>query len=213
VRELAALGVDVVADIGSGLLRPESTLPGEPDASTWLADGATIVTASGDKLLGGPQAGVVVGHAEVVRRLRRHPLARALRVDKLTLAAFEATIRTAITPTRAALTADPTVLRARAESLAAALAAAGVPAIAVPSDGVVGGGGAPGQILPGAAVALPDSYAESLRTGDPCIVGRVERAQCLLDLRCIPAADDARLRDAVLAIASRTAGRDVTPCS
>jgi L-seryl-tRNA(Ser) seleniumtransferase len=213
VRELAALGVDVVADIGSGLLRPESTLPGEPDASTWLADGATIVTASGDKLLGGPQAGVVVGRADVVRRLRRHPLARALRVDKLTLAAFEATLRTAITPTRAALTADPAVLRARASSLAATLAAAGVPASAVPSDGVVGGGGAPGQILPGAAVALPESYAESLRTGDPCVVARVERAQCLLDLRCIPADDDARLRDAVLATASRTGGRDITSCS
>ena len=77
-------------DIGSGLLRPHPLLPDEPDAATSLADGASVVTASGDKLLGGPQAGLVLGRADVVERLRRHPLARALRADKTTLAGLEA---------------------------------------------------------------------------------------------------------------------------
>src|SRR6185312_1374651 len=94
---LAGLGVPVVADIGSGLLAPHPLLPDEPDATTALTRGATLVTASGDKLLGGPQAGLLLGApgagAELVARLRRHPLARALRVDKLTLAAMEATLR------------------------------------------------------------------------------------------------------------------------
>ena len=90
--------VPVVADIGSGLLTPDPLLPDEPDATTWLRAGATIVTASGDKLLGGPQAGLVLGDADVVERLRRHPLARALRVDKLTLAALEATVRGPVPP-------------------------------------------------------------------------------------------------------------------
>ena len=79
VRELAGLGVPVVADIGSGLLTPHPRLPDEPDAATSLAAGADLVTASGDKLLGGPQAGLIIGQATLVERLRRHPLARALR--------------------------------------------------------------------------------------------------------------------------------------
>ena len=111
VDELTGLGVPVVADIGSGLLAPHPLLPDEPDAATLLARGATLVTASGDKLLGGPQAGLLLGGpgagAELVARLRRHPLARAMRVDKLTLAAFEATVRGPVTPTAAALDADP----------------------------------------------------------------------------------------------------------
>ncbi|TDC41161.1 L-seryl-tRNA(Sec) selenium transferase, partial [Micromonospora sp. KC213] len=91
VRELATLGVPVVADIGSGLLTGDPLLPDEPDAATTLRAGAALVTASGDKLLGGPQAGLLLGDADLVERLRRHPLARALRVDKLTLAALAAT--------------------------------------------------------------------------------------------------------------------------
>ncbi len=195
VAELAGLGVPVVADVGSGLLAPHPLLPDEPDADTALRAGASVVTASGDKLLGGPQAGLLLGRAEVLERLRRHPLARALRVDKLTLAALEATLRGPRTPTWAALTADPAVLRARCERLADL-----VGGHVVPSDGAVGGGGAPGQVLPGWAVALPASYAPRLRAGDPCVVGRVERDRCLLDLRCVPEADDDVLAATVRAL-------------
>src|SRR5215468_6184551 len=92
VSDLAGLGIPVVGDIGSGLLAPHPALPDEPDAATWLREGATLVTASGDKLLGGPQAGLLLGRADVVRQLARHPLARALRIDKLTVAALEATL-------------------------------------------------------------------------------------------------------------------------
>jgi L-seryl-tRNA(Ser) seleniumtransferase len=104
---LATLPAPVVVDTGSGLLVPVRALPGEPDAAAALRAGAALVTASGDKLLGGPQAGLLLGRAEVVDRLRRHPLARALRVDKLTLAALEATLRGPATPTARALGADP----------------------------------------------------------------------------------------------------------
>ncbi len=144
VAELAALGVPVVADIGSGLLAPDPVLPGEPDAASRLRAGASLVTASGDKLLGGPQCGLVLGDTELVRRLARHPLARAVRVDKLTLAALEATVRGPDTPTRTALHADPARLRQRAERLAAELRADGIDSRAVGTDAVVGGGGAPG---------------------------------------------------------------------
>ena len=194
VRELAGLDAPVVADVGSGLLQPEPLLPDEPDVTTALTDGATVVTCSGDKLLGGPQAGLVLGRADAVERVRRHPLARAVRVDKTTLAALEATLRGPETPAWQAIRADATRLRERAERLAEAIGGE-----VVASDGAVGGGGAPGLTLPGWAVALPASYAEALRLGTPCVVGRVEAGRCLLDLRCIPAADDARLRDAVLA--------------
>jgi L-seryl-tRNA(Ser) seleniumtransferase len=200
--ELAGLGAPLVVDIGSGLLAPHPLLPDEPDARTALRAGADLVTASGDKLLGGPQAGLLLGRGEVVERLRRHPLARALRVDKLTLAAFEATLRGPQTPTWRALTADPDGLRTRCEALACALLAAGVPAEVVASDGAVGGGGAPGLGLSGWAVALPESYAPRLRAGRPCVVGRVERGRCLLDLRCIPGIDDERVLDAVRACTS-----------
>jgi len=197
VAALAGLGAPVVVDIGSGLLAPHLLLPDEPDARTALRQGAAVVTASGDKLLGGPQAGLLLGSTEVVERLRRHPLARALRVDKLTLAALEATLRGPQTPSWDALTADPERLRVRAERLAAAVGGE-----VVPSDGAVGGGGAPGLALPGWAVAVPEAYAALLRAGDACVVGRVERGRCLLDLRCVPEADDQRLAVAVRAVAA-----------
>src|ERR671917_2326252 len=181
VAELAGLGVPVVADIGSGLLAPDPLLPDEPDAATSLRAGAAVVTCSGDKLLGGPQAGLVLGQQEVVERLRRHPLARALRVDKLTLAALEATLRGPETPTWAALRADPHELRDRARRLAEVVGGE-----LVCSDGTVGGGGAPGVRLPGWAVALHERDAEPLRLGNPAVVTRVERGRCLLDLRCVP---------------------------
>ncbi|MFF5175719.1 L-seryl-tRNA(Sec) selenium transferase [Micromonospora sp. NPDC000089] len=201
VRELAGLGVPVVADIGSGLLAPDRALPDEPDAASTLRAGATLVTASGDKLLGGPQAGLLLGDAAVVERLRRHPLARALRVDKLTLAALAATLHGPDNPTRAALHADPVVLRERVERLRDALGAEGRKAEVVPSAAVVGGGGAPGVELDSWALSLPERYAEPLRLGHPPVLGRVLRGRLLLDLRCVPATADATLRDAVLRVA------------
>lgn len=208
VDQLSDLGVPLVVDIGSGLLAPEPLLPHEPDAATVLHEGATLVTASGDKLLGGPQAGLLLGGsaagADLVGRLRRHPLARALRVDKLTLAALEATLTGPPTPTALALHADPGVLSDRAEALASALRSAAIPAEAVISAATVGGGGAPGVTLPSAAVALPDHYAAALRTGRPAVLGRVENGRCLLDLRALPQESDDALRDAVLAVGRRT---------
>jgi L-seryl-tRNA(Ser) seleniumtransferase len=195
VRELATLGVPLVVDIGSGLLRPDPVIPDEPDATTALTDGATLVTASGDKLLGGPQAGLVLGEVGTVERLRRHPLARALRVDKLTLAALEATVRGPVAPVTAYLHADVDALRARTERLAAAVSGE-----VVPVEGRVGGGGAPGVPLPGWAVALPEACAERLRRGEPGVVARVERGRCLVDLRCVPPAQDGEVERALLAV-------------
>jgi L-seryl-tRNA(Ser) seleniumtransferase len=195
VAELAGLGVPVVADIGSGLLAPDPLLPDEPDAATTLRDGAAVVTCSGDKLLGGPQAGLILGQQGVVERLRRHPLARALRVDKLTLAALEATLHGPETPTWTALRADPAQLRERAQRLAEAVGGE-----LLRSEGTVGGGGAPGVRLPGWAVALPEQDAEPLRLGDPAVIGRVERGRCLLDLRCVPPELDCVLIESVRAV-------------
>ncbi|HEY4007131.1 MAG TPA: L-seryl-tRNA(Sec) selenium transferase [Pseudonocardia sp.] len=201
VTELATLDAPLVVDIGSGLLAPEPLLPDEPDAATVLGDGATLVTASGDKLLGGPQAGLLLGSpgegTALVARLRRHPLARALRVDKLTLAALEATVRGPDTPTAKALHADPDQLHRRAHALADRLTSAGIVAEAVDSAATVGGGGAPGVELPSAAVALPQRYAAALRTGSPVVLGRLEGGRCLLDLRALAGDADDTLYTAV----------------
>jgi L-seryl-tRNA(Ser) seleniumtransferase len=208
VAELASLGVLVVGDIGSGLLRPSPVLPDEPDADTWLRGGAGVVTASGDKLLGGPQAGLLLGERETVTRLARHPLARALRVDKLTLAALEATLTGPAPPVTQALTATGPSLRARAETLAVRLALAGVDCRAVAAGAAVGGGGGPGVTLPSAALSLPERLAAGLRSGAPvrrgevpAVVGRVEGGRLLLDLRAVAATEDELLAEAVLAVA------------
>lgn len=198
VAELAKLGAPLVVDIGSGLLSPHPLLPDEPDATSCLRDGANLVTASGDKLLGGPQAGLLLGDAELVERLRRHPAARALRVDKLTLAALEATLTGPPPPVARALVADVAELRARAESLAAALPGAE----AVDCVAAVGGGGAPDVRLPSAAVSLPERYAAALRAASPPVVGRLEAGRCLLDLRTVAPEDDALLAAAVRACSS-----------
>jgi len=192
IAALATLGVPIVADIGSGLLGPDPLLPDEPDAASALAAGADVVTCSGDKLLGGPQAGLILGKASVVERLRRHPLARALRCDKLTLAALEATLLGPSNPTRLALQADSRVLRDRCARIAAA-----VGADVAHSDGAVGGGSAPGLALPGWAVALPAELANALRTGRPAVVGRIFQGRLLLDLRCVATDLDGELIEAI----------------
>ncbi|MGY1738493.1 L-seryl-tRNA(Sec) selenium transferase [Geodermatophilus sp. SYSU D00684] len=200
---LANSGVPLVADVGSGLLRPHPALPDEPDLQTTLADGADLVLASGDKLLGGPQAGLVLGRADLVQRLRRHPLYRALRVDKTTLAALEATLRGPQPPVQQMLAADVAGLRARARALAGRLAAAGVDAHAVDSAARVGGGGAPEHPLPSAAVSLPEEFAEPLRLGARPVVGYVADGRTLLDLRSVPPPADDDLAAAVLEVAGR----------
>jgi L-seryl-tRNA(Ser) seleniumtransferase len=200
VSALARLPVPVVADIGSGLLRPHPLLPDEPDATGTLAEGADLVTASGDKLLGGPQAGLLLGRADLVQQLRRHPLARALRVDKLTLAALEASVRGPSPPTARALEQDPASLHQRAEHMAGNLQLAGVPAAARETTATVGGGGAPGVELASSGIALPERYAKALRGGRPPVLARVERGTCVLDLFAVEAGCDQELFDAVAAV-------------
>lgn len=206
VADLAKLGVPVVGDIGSGLLAPHPAVPDEPDAASWLRAGADLVTASGDKLLGGPQAGLILGRADLVSALARHPLARALRVDKLTVAALEATLTGPPTPVARALASDPAALAERAAALAGRLAAAGIDAGPVVSQAAVGGGGAPGVPLPSAAVSVPESLAPALRTGPgvragrhPAVIGRLTEGRLLLDLYAIGPAEDEALAEAVLA--------------
>ena len=198
IAELAKLDVPLVVDIGSGLLSPHPLLPDEPDAGTALRDGADVVTASGDKLLGGPQAGLLLGSAELIERLRRHPAARALRVDKLTLAALEATLVGPPPPVVEALRVNVEELRARAERLVAQLPGTQ----AVDCVAAVGGGGAPGVDLPSAAVSVPESCAAALRIGSPAVVGHLEGGRCLLDLRTVAPDDDGVLLRAVRACMS-----------
>ena len=139
-------------------------------------------------------------------RLTRHPLARALRVDKLTLAALEATLAGPVPPVAAALGADPASLFDRAERAVVLLGGHGLDARAVASQAAVGGGGAPGVLLPSAALSLPEDLAVPLRCGAPvsrgevaAVVGRLDGGRLLLDLRSVASEDDDRLVDAILA--------------
>lgn len=200
LAELAALGrargVPVLDDLGSGTLLPTAPygLAPEPTVQESVAAGADLVTFSGDKLLGGPQAGLIVGRAELVARLRQHPLARALRVDKATLAALEATLlaylrgrATQELPVWQMISAPPQQLRARAERLAAALGPGR--AETLPCASAVGGGSLPGETLPSYALALrgapPDLLARLLRAADPPVIARISEGRLLLDLRTV----------------------------
>jgi L-seryl-tRNA(Ser) seleniumtransferase len=203
VGELARLPATVVADIGSGLLSPHPLLPDEPSAASALRAGADLVTASGDKLLGGPQCGLMLGRTDLVESLRRHPFARALRVDKLTLAALEATLTGPVPPVVAALASSPAALLERARRIAAALAAE-TEVEALASAAAVGGGGAPGVVIESAAVALPAHLAEPLRQDEvQPVMGHVERGRLLLDLIAVAPEDDDLLIDAVRRAVSR----------
>ncbi|MEV0156399.1 L-seryl-tRNA selenium transferase [Micromonospora sp. NPDC050686] len=202
VAALAGLHVPVIADISSGLLRPEPALPGEPDAETALRQGATLVTASGDKLLGGPQTGLLLGERAVIEQVRRHPLARAMQADKLALAALCATVAHGGTPTLAAVRAVPADLRARGESLVAALRAGGVAAELVESHVTVLSSAS--TRLRSYALAVDQRLAGRLRRGDPAVVGELREERLLLDLRSVPAGLDTDLAVAVLAAASRS---------
>lgn len=204
LAELAELardaGVPLVHDLGSGLMidAAELGLPDEPRPAQSVARGASVVVVSGDKLLGGPQAGVIVGEAEWMSRMRRNPLCRALRVDKVTLAGLEATLRLYRDPERARreiptlrmLAADGESLRARAEEVRAGLTSEGVACDAVEARGAVGGGTFPGVELPSRALELRpeggvDRLAAALRAGEPPVVGRIVDDALLLDVRTV----------------------------
>ena len=208
----AEVGVPLVHDLGSGLLLPlESVgLSGEPLAADAVKDGATVVTMSGDKLLGGPQAGIILGRREAIARMRRNPLARALRVDKMTLAALESTLSICRDPARAmreipilAMLAEPVeALAARAEDLVRQLQGSGLAARVVRTEAQVGGGSFPDTTIPSVAVALEgdaDRLAARLRAGDPPVVGRIQDDVLLLDLRTVRADEDEQLRAAIVA--------------
>jgi len=204
VSELARLcqprGVPLFVDAGSGLLSPLG-LPGtagEPTMRSHVEAGADLVAFSGDKLLGGPQAGIVVGRAMWVSRLRAHPLARALRVDKLTVAALEATLRMYRedrgneVPARALVLAPETALRERAETLRGLLQQAGAEARVVRVEGQVGGGTLPLVAVPSLACAIEgdaEALATRLRTGEPSVLARIEDGRLVLDVRCLGAED------------------------
>ena len=194
LRQLAdTRGITLIVDLGSGLLRPDATVPDEPDLQAQLAAGADIVIASGDKLLGGPQAGIMLGTHEAIAKVKRHPLARAVRIDKLRLNALEASINAPSNAVEDALHLDPAEHLARTEALAQAVGGE-----VVEHPGRVGGGGAPEYPLPGYAVALDESLAPLLRQGRPAVLPRVHNGQCLIDIRCIPASDDEKLAAAIL---------------
>lgn len=194
LRQLAdTRGITLIVDLGSGLLRPDATVPDEPDLQAQLAAGADIVIASGDKLLGGPQAGIMLGTHEAIAKVKRHPLARAVRIDKLRLNALEASINAPSNAVEDSLHLDPAEHLARTEALAQAVGGE-----VVEHPGRVGGGGAPEYPLPGYAVALNESLAPLLRQGTPAVLPRVHNGQCLIDVRCVPAQDDGRLAAAIL---------------
>jgi L-seryl-tRNA(Ser) seleniumtransferase len=208
VSSLATLarkaGVPLLHDLGSGLLdRYRGVPPEEPAATEALSEGADLVCFSGDKLLGGPQAGIVLGRGDLVGRLRRHPMARAVRVDKLTVAALEAVLRLYAEGRRGdvaswrLLDERPSVLRARARQVAGALPDASPER----AEAVAGGGSIPGYGIPSVVVRLPArrpaDLAARLRVGNPAVFCRVEEDALLFDLRTVLPQEDRRLVRAV----------------
>ncbi|HYC33426.1 MAG TPA: hypothetical protein VEB59_14155, partial [Gemmatimonadales bacterium] len=202
IAELAReLGVPYLYDVGSGLLADLAPwgLTGEPRVQEAVAAGAGLVLFSGDKLLGGPQAGCIVGRTELVARCREHPVARAVRADKMTLAALEATLALYRDPEAAVsgipvlrmLTLTPAELEPRARRLAERCPA-GLAAEVVPGHSAVGGGSFPEAELPTCLVSIdagplgPDRLALRLRLGDPAVVSRTAGGRVLLDPRTLP---------------------------
>ncbi|MGI8421535.1 MAG: L-seryl-tRNA(Sec) selenium transferase, partial [Gaiellaceae bacterium] len=204
IHELARVanscGVPLVDDLGSGAF---ARLEDEPSARDSLAAGSDLVCFSGDKLLGGPQAGIVVGRADLVEQLRRHPLQRALRADKLTLAAFEGTLALYLDPERAAreipvvrMAQEPAAaVHARAERLASAVGGEIEETMAR-----IGGGALPLAELPSFACAVEESLAALLREGEPPVIGIVRDGRLLLDCRTLADAEVDEVAAAILTV-------------
>ena len=198
----------VIEDLGSGCLLDlnQFGIHGEPTVMDSLKAGVDVVSISGDKLLGGPQAGIILGKKKYIDVLKKHPLTRAMRVDKMTLAALEATLRsyesekaTTEIPTIAMLAISQEELKAKAETLCAGLVEAGCNAEVVATEGQVGGGSVPTQMLKSFAVALVpktgsvDEMEEKLRLGEPAIIGRINHDRYLLDARTLKETDYAEI--------------------
>ncbi|MFL5453167.1 MAG: aminotransferase class V-fold PLP-dependent enzyme, partial [Myxococcales bacterium] len=197
VAELSTLarerGVPLLHDLGSGALRLPPGLPEEMTAARSLREGSDLVLISGDKLLGGPQAGILLGRRDLVERCKVHPLSRALRADRMLIAALEGTLqlyrqgRADELPAQAAMGAAPQALNQRATRLALLLGEAGVPCTVVESEGRVGGGSVPLSRLPGAGVAIPagEPLLSALRQGQPPMVAILRDERTVLDVRCL----------------------------
>jgi L-seryl-tRNA(Ser) seleniumtransferase len=209
VDELATLGLPVVVDIGSGLLdattpwlrgAPPAWLAGEPAARQTLTAGAAVVTFSGDKLLGGPQAGVLAGRADAVRACARQPLARALRPGGLVLTALQATALAYLRNDGDAIpfwrmaALDVAGLRLRARALGA-----GEP---VDTAAVAGGGSVPGLEIPSAGVAVDGDHVATLRAHEPPVIARVHEGRTVCDLRTVEPSDDPVVAKALLSCTS-----------
>ncbi len=217
LAELVGLGerfrLPVVEDLGSGCLGAIAGVDAEPTVRESIAAGVAVCTFSGDKLLGGPQAGVIAGRGAAIEPIRSHPLLRALRVDKLTCAALEATLidhatgrAGASVPVVRMIETPPGRLQARAEALRAQLAdAPGCTVSIAATEATIGGGSTPGVTLPSRALAVEAAgcsaaaLAARLRNGVPPVVGRILDDRLLLDLRTVDPLEDARLAEAVAA--------------
>jgi L-seryl-tRNA(Ser) seleniumtransferase len=207
VADLAPLGVPVVADIGSGLLDascpwlpdgPPAWLAGEPAARQTLADGAALVMFSGDKLLGGPQAGIIAGRADLVAACTKHPLARALRPGGLVLDALHATVLSFLrrdaaqtVPFWSMVNTPFETLTARAHAVVEAVGSEHVRAVAM--DAVPGAGSLPGVVLPSFGVVIVRDVSARLRSGRPPVIARVNDGQTWCDLRTVEPVNDATL--------------------
>jgi L-seryl-tRNA(Ser) seleniumtransferase len=206
-------GVLLLHDLGSGSLLDTAAygLAAEPRIQDSLRAGTDLLACSGDKLLGGPQAGLLLGRAELVDKVMKHPLARAVRVDKLTLAALTATLDLYLTqsvaalPTWSMLGASADAMAARAVAWQRRLLERGIEVDVVPSQSTVGGGSLPGERLPTTALALTPHAGRAadllrrLREHEPPVIGRIEQERVLLDPRTVLPDEDDALLDAVVA--------------
>ena len=223
LAELVSLGerygLPVMDDLGSGTLLDTTPygLAHEPTIQESIAAGAALVTASGDKLLGGPQAGLIMGQAQLIQKLKKHPLIRALRVDKITLAALQATLlaylenkATQEIPVWQMIAADTRSLTRRARKWLQALGPTGIVARVIETTSTVGGGSLPGQQLPTRALAIqtmtenvapsPNTAAARLRAADPPVIARVEADQLILDPRTVLPHQDQAVIAALLSV-------------